>query len=152
MISLASLSLTHWESSHCFALQIKLAKSAGFGDKIHQRPDVLCLTTKYLKFCTAILCMCEGDILPPWAIPPQTSQVKSELLSDARTTMGLGRAVVSFLPTSRNLRTWKPSRDLTHLMSPVPGLTEVQQYPHLSLDRDPMKMQGEKVLKTRQLF
>lgn len=39
MISLG-FSLNHGESSHCFALQIKSAKSTGFGGKIHKRPDV----------------------------------------------------------------------------------------------------------------
>ena len=72
LISLA-FSLTHGESSHCFALQIKSAKSPGCGGKIHKRPDVLCLPTKCSKLWTAILYMCEGGVLPPWAIPPQTS-------------------------------------------------------------------------------
>lgn len=89
MTSLA-FSLTHRESSHCFALQIKSTKSAGFGGKIHQRPDVLCLTTKCSKLWTAILSTCGEDVLPPQAIPPQTSpQVKTELLPDTRTTIAL---------------------------------------------------------------
>lgn len=117
MISLAFI-LTDGESYHCFALQMKSDKSAGSGGKIHQRPDVLCPTTKCSELWTAILCMCEGHVLPLGAISPQTSpQVKSELLPDATTTLGVGRHVVNFLLTFGNLRTWKPSGDLTHLMS-----------------------------------
>ncbi|PKU46576.1 hypothetical protein llap_3133 [Limosa lapponica baueri] len=80
----------------------KSAKSAGFGAKIHQRPDLLCLTTKCSKLWTAILGMCEGDVL---LLRADILQVKSELLPDATTTMGLGMAVVNFMLTFGNLRT-----------------------------------------------
>lgn len=141
MISLG-FSLKREDNSHCFVLQIKSAKSAGFGRKIHQRPDMLGLTKEFSEV-GLLFCACFASTGNPYTNIPQ---IQSELLSDAGTTLGVGTTVVNFLLTFGNQRTGKPSRNLTNPVSST-GLTEVLHYPHLSLDWDPVKMQGKEVLR-----
>lgn len=63
------LSLKHEDSSHCFVLQIKLAKSAGFG--VRSTRDQMCCAWQK-KMLRGLDCH-SVHVLPPWLTPPRTS-------------------------------------------------------------------------------